>query len=82
MTELLKQPQYSPLPVEQQIASIFAASNGYFDDVAVEDIQATEKRLLQFLITTKGELLKTIASGDWSKETEAGLKAACEEFKK
>jgi len=82
MTELLKQLQFQPLSVELQVMSIYAASNGYFDDVEVSDIQATEASLLAFMQSSKSELLKKIAGGDWSKETEAEVKAACEEFKK
>lgn len=82
MTELLKQLQFQPLSVELQVMSIYAASNGYFDDVEVADIQATEASLLAFMQSSKSELLKKIAGGDWSKETEAEVKAACVEFKK
>lgn len=82
MTELLKQPQFQPLSVEKQVATIFAASKGYFDDVEVADIQATEERFLTFMENSKSELLEKIAKGEWSDEVEDGLKAACEEFKK
>jgi len=81
MTELLKQKQFAPYPVEEQVASIYAASNGYFDDVAVEDIQETEEKLLTFLRSSKSELLAKVAGGDWSDETSEGMKQACEEFK-
>lgn len=82
MTELLKQPQYAPLPVEEQVVSIYAASNGYFDGVEVENIQETEAKLLTFVRKSKKKLLSSIAEGKWGDEIEADLKAVCEEFKK
>ena len=82
VTELLKQPQYSPVEVESQIASIYAISNGFFDDVEVSEIGETETRLINFLENTKDKLLKKIASGDWSDEVVKELNEACEEFKK
>jgi F-type H+-transporting ATPase subunit alpha len=48
LTELLKQPQHSPLPIEKQILSIFAGVNGYLDDVKVKDVLDFEKQLFQF----------------------------------
>jgi F-type H+/Na+-transporting ATPase subunit alpha len=49
LVELLKQPQYSPYPVEDQVVSIWAASNGYMDDVPLEDIRRFETEFLDFL---------------------------------
>jgi F-type H+/Na+-transporting ATPase subunit alpha len=49
LVELLKQPQYSPYPVEDQVVSIWAASNGYMDDVPIEDIRRFETEFLDFL---------------------------------
>ena len=51
LTEILKQGQFSPLPVEKQILVIFAGTNGYLDDVAIEECQAFEQGLYQFLDT-------------------------------
>ncbi len=47
LVEVLKQPQYQPLPVEKQVAIIYAATNGYLDPVPVEDVRAYEERALQ-----------------------------------
>lgn len=82
MTELLKQPQFSPMPVEEQIVSIYAMSEGFFDDFAVETMKETEEKLLAFFRSSKGALLEKIVSGDWSDETRDGVKMACEEWKK
>ena len=51
LVEILKQPQYEPLPVERQVAIIFAGTNGYLDDVAVSDVAAFETELYKFIET-------------------------------
>jgi F-type H+/Na+-transporting ATPase subunit alpha len=80
--ELFKQPQYSPIPVEIQVAVIWAVQNGYVDDVPVERIKEFQARLTDFLSTRKAELLGQIARkkalGD---ELIADLKAAADQFK-
>lgn len=82
MTELLKQPQYAPFEVEEQVVSIYAASNGYFDNVEISEISQIEKKFLEYMKSSEAGLLKKIAGGEWSDETEAELKKACEEFSK
>ena len=80
--ELFKQPQYSPIPVEIQVAVIWAVQNGYVDDVPVERVKEFQARLTDFLSTRKAELLRQIAQkkalGD---ELMADLKAAADQFK-
>jgi F-type H+-transporting ATPase subunit alpha len=61
LTEILKQPQYEPLPVERQIAIIFAATNGYLDKVAVSDARAFETELYKFIETRHPKLFGSIA---------------------
>src|SRR5512147_1974990 len=61
MTEILKQDQYLPMPVEKQIAIIFAATNGFLDAVPVPDCRLYEKELLAWLERSKGDLLVEIA---------------------
>jgi F-type H+-transporting ATPase subunit alpha len=61
LVEVLKQPQYQPLPVEKQVIIIYAATNGYLDDVAVEDVRAYEPQFYQFLDTRKPQLLSSLA---------------------
>jgi F-type H+-transporting ATPase subunit alpha len=58
---VLKQPQYQPLPVEKQVIIIYAAINGFLDDVAVEDLRRYETDLLGFLDTRRGQLLSALA---------------------
>ncbi len=61
LTEILKQPQYQPLPVEKQVAILFAAINGYLDDVAVDRLRPYEDGLYQFLETRYPSLLSGLA---------------------
>ncbi|MBU0660730.1 F0F1 ATP synthase subunit alpha [Patescibacteria group bacterium] len=82
VTEMLKQAQFSPLSVEEQVVSIYAVGKGYFDDVDIAHVGEFEKKLLEFARTTKASLLAEIKQGSWSDEIEAALKALCEEFKK
>ncbi|HBU06512.1 MAG TPA: F0F1 ATP synthase subunit alpha [Candidatus Magasanikbacteria bacterium] len=82
MTELLKQPQYSPMAVEEQIAVIYAVSNGYFDKFAVKEIADAEKKMIEFMNKSKRALLNKLAKGDWDETVEAELKSACQEFSK
>ncbi|MDX1536047.1 MAG: F0F1 ATP synthase subunit alpha [Candidatus Spechtbacterales bacterium] len=79
ITELLKQPQYSPIPVELQVASIYGANEGYLDNVDVENIKKWENDLHQFLKNSKRNLLDKLKK-DWNKELEGALKKALEEF--
>ncbi len=82
LMELLKQPQYSPYAVEDQVAAIWTATNGYLDDVEVADISRFEDGLLDHL-RRNSDVLGTIASsGKLEEATEAALKAGVEEFRK
>jgi F-type H+-transporting ATPase subunit alpha len=83
MTELLKQGQFEPMPIPHQAMVIFAGTNGYLDDVAVEQVRAFEKELLQFLSSSHPELEKAIAKDRAiSEETEKKLRAAIDEYRK
>ena len=82
MVEILKQDQYVPMPTEKQVAIIFAGVNGYLDDIPVEACRRFEKEFLQFMETSKGEILAEIREKkDISPELEEKLKKAIEEFK-
>ena len=83
MTELLKQPCYSPMEASDQVISIFAASEGYADDVEVKDIAAFEKALIPYVNKHYPELRGEILSGKkLSKESLEKLRAVIEDFKK
>jgi F-type H+-transporting ATPase subunit alpha len=79
--EVFKQPQYNPIPVETQVAVLWAVQNGYVDQVPVEQVKDFQNKLTDFLTTRKSELLAKIAKekaiGDPLK---AELKAAADEF--
>lgn len=83
MVELLKQPQYAPLSVYEQIVSIYAASNGFMDDVAIENISDFEGKLLQFMKDRQSDAMNKLESSkDVNDEVQKALDAAIEEFKK
>ncbi len=83
LTEILKQPQYSPVPLEKQVMILYAAVNGYVDDIAVEKITAFEAGLNRFMEANHPDIGKTIAAEKaLSPQTEGALKAAVVEFKK
>jgi F-type H+-transporting ATPase subunit alpha len=80
--EIFKQPQYSPIPVETQVAVIWAVQNGYVDDVSVDRIKEFQTKLAEFLRTRKTELLQKIAQEKaMSAPLTAELKAAADQFK-
>ena len=82
MTELLKQPQYHPMPTEEQVASIFAASRGFLDDIEVKDVLPFEAGLLEMLRTEKPDILADIRDRKkLDDDLEARLSAAIKEFK-
>ncbi len=83
VTEILKQGQYSPMEIEKQVMILYAAINGYLDDVAVEQLTAFEADFHRFMESGHHEIGVTIArEKDISAETEDALKAAIEEFKR
>ncbi len=81
LVELLKQPQYRPLAVEQQVVSLYAGTNGYFDDIPVADVRRAEEEMLRFMATRFGSLLTTIKTKKTiDDELKAQLNAALKEF--
>jgi F-type H+-transporting ATPase subunit alpha len=80
---LLKQKQASPLPVEEQVVSIWAGTTGQLDSVPVEDVQRFETEFLDHLRRTKSDLLGAIReTGKFEESTEEALKALIDDFKK
>jgi F-type H+-transporting ATPase subunit alpha len=63
LVELLKQPLNSPMPVEEQVVSIFAGTKGYLDDVATSDVVRFERELLEFMRSRHGSLLAELRTG-------------------
>jgi F-type H+-transporting ATPase subunit alpha len=82
IVELFKQPQYDPMPVEIQIAVLWAVQHGFVDDVAVDRIKAFQSGWTEFLTARKPELLAQIAAERvLSEALAASLEAAAEQFK-
>ena len=82
LVELLKQPQYQPMPVEREVASIFCGTNGYLDDVAETEVARFESEFLQYLDRNHAELLAEIAeTGVLSDELLETLHTAVKTFK-
>ncbi len=81
LMELLKQPQYSPFPVEDQVASIWAGTKGKLDDVPVEDVRRFESELLDHLRRNTDVLTAIAESGKLGDDLEEKLSAAVDEFR-
>ena len=83
LTELLKQNQYSPLTVAEQVISVFTGVKGYLDDVELNQIRNFETGILEKIKNEKNEILETIQStGKLEKETEDSIIQIIEEYKK
>jgi F-type H+-transporting ATPase subunit alpha len=83
LTELLKQPQFTPLPVEEQVVAIFAGVRGYLDRVPVGDVTRFEQSLLAAVRTSGADLLATIRTDrEIKKETEEKLRSFVDSFAK
>ena len=78
--ELLKQPLHQPLPVEEQVLSLYALTRGFMDDVAVEDIQRFESEMIAAVRASHNELLQTIVDTKDLPDADA-MNAAITEFK-
>ena len=82
VTELMKQKQYSPLSVAEMAVSLYAAEQGYLDDVELNKVVDFEHALHAFMRASHTALLDKInATGDYNDEIESGLTAAIEDFK-
>jgi F-type H+-transporting ATPase subunit alpha len=83
IVELFKQNQYSPIPLELQVSTLWAMQNGHFDDVDVENVKDCQQKMEEFLATRKDEVMAKIRDEKaLSEDTEASLKEAVEDFKK
>ena len=83
LTELLKQPQYLPLPIEEQVISIFAGVNGYTDAIEVNQVTQFEARLLDEIRSKGQDILKAIRTEkELSEETQAKLTKFMDDFTK
>jgi len=83
LTELLKQDQYSPMTVAEQVISVFAGVKGYLDDVDLGKIKGFEKDIIEKIKNDKPEIIEAIqTSGKLDEDTENQLKQVIEEYKK
>ncbi|MBE0429590.1 MAG: F0F1 ATP synthase subunit alpha, partial [Thermoleophilia bacterium] len=81
--EALNQGQYAPMPVEEQIAVIFAATQGYLDGLDVDRVKNFNEGLIHHMRSTHADVLESIReTKDLTEETEAGLRKAIETFLK
>jgi F-type H+-transporting ATPase subunit alpha len=81
LVEILKQPQYLPLPVEKQVAIIYAATKGFLDSIPVEEVRRYEEDLYRFLETRHPHILTTISEKKiLDDQTKATLETALREF--
>ena len=83
LTELLKQNQYSPMTIAEQVVSIFTGVNGYLDDLELNQIRDFEKDLFELIKSSHSDIIESInSSGDLNDETSSKLTSIIEEFKK
>ena len=82
LVEILKQPQYVPMPAEKQVMILFAGTFGYLDEVPVESVAEYEKQMLEFMGSKHPDLLKEIKEkGIISEELDGKMKKALDQFK-
>jgi F-type H+/Na+-transporting ATPase subunit alpha len=82
LTELMKQPQYSPVAMEKQVVILYAVNNGYLDDIAVENVGKFEKDLYEFMETQGQDVLTGLAEQkELTDEIEGKIKSLLENFK-
>jgi F-type H+-transporting ATPase subunit alpha len=83
MTELLKQPQYTPMPAEEQVVVLYAGTNGFVDDYPVEALGKYEREMMAFMKSRKKDILDSIRnSGKLEGDSEKQLREALTEFAK
>jgi F-type H+/Na+-transporting ATPase subunit alpha len=83
MVELLKQPQYQPQPVQEQVSILYAGTRGYLDEIPIEDVRKFETEFLDFMRNSKSDILNAIKTKQvLDDEIEGKLRAAIDEFKK
>jgi len=82
IVEVFKQPQFKPVSVPMQVVTLWAVQNGYFDDVDVDDLKATQEAIAEYMTDRKAEIIKKISdSGKLDDALEAELKGALDEYK-
>ncbi len=82
LVKTLNQPEGVPMPVEEQVVQIYAATNGYLDRITVDKVERFLVELIEWVRSSDPELLRQIAGGDWGEQTEARVAAVVEQFAK
>ena len=81
ISEVIKQPQFNPLPVERQTAILWVVTNGYLDDIETARVRDFEEGFYRYLDVEQGELMGKLADGAWDDEIIEALRTAAENFK-
>ena len=81
LVELLKQPNYSPYPMEEEVVSVWAGTEGKLDDIPVAEIRRFETEFLAYLRHSHAGILATIAANDWNDDVVTSLDDAIAHFK-
>ena len=80
LVKTLNQPERHPMPVEDQVVQVYAATNGYLDRIVVDKVDRFLAELTESVRANNAELLEKIASGDWSDETQQAVESAVSKF--
>ena len=81
ISEVIKQPQFSPLPVERQTAILWVVTNGYLDDIEAAQVREFEDQFYRFLDAEHSELMGRLATGAWDDDLIESLRSAADDFK-
>jgi F-type H+-transporting ATPase subunit alpha len=81
ISEVIKQPQFDPLPVERQTAILWVVTNGYLDDIETDRVRDFEDKFYRYLDAEQGGLVSKLASGAWDDDIIAELRTAADDFK-
>jgi F-type H+-transporting ATPase subunit alpha len=80
LVKTLNQPERAPIPVEEQVVQIYAATNGFLDRIEVDKVERFLMELTERVRASQSDLLKRIAGGDWDDDVEGRVKAAVKQF--
>jgi F-type H+-transporting ATPase subunit alpha len=80
--EVLRQPQYAPLPVSHQVSILYAAGQGYLDDLPIDDVRDFERYLTEYLDTVYPSLIDELEHGHWTREVRRQLPQAIEDCRR
>ncbi|MDQ6815896.1 MAG: hypothetical protein M3018_00610, partial [Actinomycetota bacterium] len=80
LVKMLNQAERHPMPVEDQVVQIYAATNGYLDRTVVDKVERFLAELTEWVRGNEPELLKKIAEGDWGEESQQAVEKAVNEF--